>query len=178
MTEKERFLDHVLCEENQHETVALARALCPFAEEATDMQMLVCVAMVEAKGDMKLVAEEMGCVMAVIRRHCQSRLSQQILRKLAKHKLTGEGYLIAISNLMHIASSSNTSANARNNASKTLIELAEAEEARSGGGGDEDRVDLNNMTIHQLQSFVNTIKQDLVRLPAQIPGVLIDNQSN
>lgn len=159
-------LNAVLAPENQHETVALARALCPFAEAATDAQVLICVAMVEARGDIKAVAAWLGYSVARLRGHLQSRLSGRIIKELARHKLTGEGYLIAVCALMDVAESQAQTGNARNNAAKTLMELADKDEAKDPNKGD-GLPDLNTMTLPQLEAFVNTIKSDLLRLPAQ-----------
>jgi hypothetical protein len=159
-------LSYVLAPENQHEAVAIARALCGFAEAATDVQMLVCIAVVEAKGDIKLVSEFLGYEISRIRGHLQSRLSSRIIKELAKSKLQGEGYLLAVSTLMEIAGSQSQTGNARNNAAKTLMELAEVEEARRPSD-DDGGVDLNNMTLKELERYCDTIKQNLVNVTPQ-----------
>jgi hypothetical protein len=166
-------LECILSEENQHETVALARALCPFADTATDEQMLMCVALVEAKGNIKAVAELVGWSIARARRHLQSRLSQQIIKKLARHKLSGEGYLIAVCTLMDIASSESQTGNARNNASKAIFDLVDSDK-NPGNNEPGEQVDLNNMTLAELEKYVGAIKQDLVRLPAIIDHAPLD----
>lgn len=164
--DKRELLDHVLAPENQAETVALARALCPFAEEASDALMLICVAMVEARGDVKAVAEYLGFIPSRVRQHLQSRLSGRILKALAREKLTGEGYMVGVFALMEVAESQSQTGTARKNAAQALIELAEAEQAKRADKG-EDTKDLNSMTLKELESYVNSIKQDLIRLPAQ-----------
>lgn len=159
-------LDHVLKPENQAEAVALARALCPFAEQATDALMLICVALVEAEGDIELVAAYLGFSRARIAGHLQSRLSGRILQKLATEKLAGVGYLTAVSTLMNIAKSQSQTGNARTNAAKLLIELgAAANEKRADKG--EDTKDLNSMTLAELESYCNSIKQDMVKVSTQ-----------
>lgn len=167
MMEKEENLEHVLDVENQHEAVALARALCPFAEAATDEQMLICVAVVEAKGDDKRVAGILGCKYAAIRRHLQSPLSQRILTELAKHRLKGLAYLKAICALEEVAGSTSQSGNSRRQASESIIKLADesklVDENKKGDG-----IDLNTMTLRQLEAFVSTIKQELVKIPVQV----------
>jgi hypothetical protein len=164
--DKRELLDHVLAPENQAETVALARAVCPFAEEASDALMLICVAMVEARGDVKAVAAYLGFHKSRVRQHLQSRLSGRIIQKIASEQLRGMGYLTAVSTLMDVAESQSQTGNARTNAAKLLIELGAAEmEKRSDKG--EDTKDLNAMTLKELESYVNSIKQDLIRLPAQ-----------
>jgi len=163
----EENLEHVLAEENQHEIVALARALCPFAEAATDAQILMCVAFVEAKGNEVLVARELGLAVAAVRKQVQSRLSESIIKRLAKNKLSGIGYLKAVCALMDVASSESQTGNARNNASKTIIELVDSEDKKNGGDGD-DGIDLNQMTLKQLEAFVGSIKRDLVKIPLMV----------
>ena len=157
-------LADILSEENQHETVALARALCPFAEGAPDMTVLLCVAFVEAGGDLQAVAQILGMEKSSINRHLRSKVATQIIKKLAKDRLAGEGYLKAVCSLIEVASSQAQTGNARNNASKTIMELVEAENARVGGS-DDDGIDLNNMTLKQLEAFVGGIKQELIKLP-------------
>lgn len=173
MRRSEENLEHILGVENQHESVAVARALCPFAEAATDEQMLMCVAVVEAKGDVKWVAEELGISVSRVRRQLQSRLSQQIIKALAKHLLMGDGYLKAVCALVDVASSESQTGTARKNAAQAIIELADAEAAK-GGGSDDNTVDLNNMTLKQLEAYVGAIKQDLIRLPRTIDHQPID----
>lgn len=167
-------LEQVLAEENQHEAVAVARALCPFAEAATDEVMLLCVALVEAKGDDKAVAEVAGMGRARARRLLQSGISQRIIKELAKNRLKSVGYLKAVCSLIDVAESAAQTGNARNNASKTILELVEADNNK-GGGDEENLVDLNNMTLKQLESYVGRIKQDMVRLPAMIDITPIDS---
>lgn len=153
-------LDYILAPENQAETLVLARALCPFAEQASDIMMLVCVAMVESGGDAKLVAEYLGLDFSRVRAHCQSHLFNRILRELTRHKLTGEGYLVAVTNLISVAGSESQTGNARNNASKTLLELnaVEDDKGKSSSGGSKD---LNEMTLSELMDYVQTIKADI-----------------
>lgn len=155
-------LSHVLHPENQHETVAIVRGLCPFAEEATDALLLVCCAMVEARGDKKVVSEYLGWSVSRISAMLQSRLADRVIKKLSRNKINGLGYLIATSTLMDIASSESQTGNARVNASKTIIELSDQDDEKIGGMDNEK--DLNAMTLLELEAFVNSIKQDLVKI--------------
>jgi len=113
-------LTHILHPDNQAETVAVARALCPFAERATDATILICAAMVEAKGDLNVVSEYTGYALAQLRGHLQSKLANRIIQKLAAQKLEGEGYLTAVVTLIDIAKSTSQTGNARTNAAKLL----------------------------------------------------------
>lgn len=164
--ENETDLGYILAPENQLETIALARALCPFAEQATDATMLICVAMVETKGDLELISQYLALDKARVRAHYQSHLSNRIVRELTRHKLTGEGYMIAVGNLMEVAQSRSQTGTARNNASKTLIDLAEAE-AQKDKGKHGDGKDLNEMTLAELESLVNTVKSDMASLTGE-----------
>lgn len=167
MSTDAELLSEFLCDENQHEIVTIARGLCPFAEAVPDDVILVCVGLVEAKGSAALVAEALGFSVWQIKRRTQSQVAQRIIKKITKEKMSGEGYLKAVSALMDVASSTSSPAAARNSASKTLIELADAEEAGKGGdlsGG----VDLNAMTLAQLEAYCNSIKQDLMRVPPEV----------
>jgi len=166
-------LTHILHPDNQAETVAVARALCPFAERATDATILICAAMVEAKGDLNVVSEYTGYALAQLRGHLQSKLANRIIQKLAAQKLEGEGYLTAVVTLIDIAKSTSQTGNARTNAAKLLIELHRAEEDKHSDKGDLTE-DLNNMTLKQLESYCNSIKQDLVRIPHSPPAQDID----
>lgn len=168
--ENEINLDHILAPENQLETVALARALCPFAEQATDATMLICVALVESGGSMKEVADYLGYELSRLRGHCQSHQFNRIIRELTKHKLTGAGYLTAVTALMDVSGSKSASPAARANASRTLIEMNEAEEARNGGGTGDGKA-LNEMTLQELEDHVNKIKADIASLPGQVPAL-------
>lgn len=159
-------LSHILAPEMQQEAVAIARALCPFAEQATDATMLMCVAMVEAKGDMKCIAEYLGFELKRVRGHLQSHLAGRIVKELARSKLRGEGYLLAVCTLMEVAASQSQTGNARNNAAKTLMELAEADEARRPKD-DADGVDFNNMTLKELEQYVDSIKKDMINVTPQ-----------
>lgn len=170
---KERKLDHVLGVENQHESVALARVICPFAEQATDEQMLLCVAVVEAKGDMKCVADELGLTLAGVRRHLQSKLSERILKALAKNRLGGIGYLKAVCALEDVAGAESQTGNARRQAAEAIIKLADADQ-NAGNDKAGNQLDLNTMTLAQLQAFVNSVKQDLMRIPLQSPPTIIE----
>lgn len=172
-SEKVAFLQEALAPENQHELVALARALCPFADRATDATMLLCVALVEAKGDEAVVCEALGFGLAAVRRHCQSRLAAQIMRKLAKDRLLGTGYVKAMAALEDVAGSSSQSGNARRQAALAIAEIEKAEGDKPGSGGD-GGLDLNTMTLAQLEAYVGAIKQDLVRLPGNPPPALLE----
>lgn len=154
-------LEHVLAPENQHESVMLARALCPFAERVTDAVILICVAMVEAKSDIDLVVRELGYSRARVRAYLQSHQANRIMRELSRHKLTGEGYLVAITNLIDVAACTRETGTARNSASKTLIELNVIEEEKHSGSTDEGK-DLNEMTLAELQDYTDKIKADLM----------------
>ena len=158
-------LSEFLCEENQHELVAMARALCPFAEAVTDDVILVCVALVEAKGDAGLVAEATGFSRWQVRRRSQSQVAQQIIKKLTKEKMRGEGYLKAVSAMMDIAGSSSVSPAARIKASESLIKMADADDVSRGGEGS-NGPDLNAMSLKQLEAYCAAIKQDLIPLPS------------
>lgn len=164
--EMKQALDAVLSPDIQHETVAMARALLPFAEEATDALVLVCVGLVEARGDEKSVAEYLGFEVGRLRRLLQSRLSGRILKALAREKLSGQGYMIGVFTLMNLAESQSQTGTARRNAALSLVELAEAEHQKAADKG-EDTKDLNAMTLAELEAYVNTIKQDLIPPPAK-----------
>lgn len=170
--DKTIFLEHILDPDNQAECVAVARALCPFAETMTDMGVLVCVCLVEAKGNEDILINEMGLSKVVIRRHYQSRLGSQIIKKLTKHRVNGSGYVIAANALMDVASSASTSPAARNKAASALIQLnkEEEEDGRKIGG---EGVELSNMTYRQLEQLVSSIKQDMTRPNAPL---VIDNE--
>lgn len=159
-------LSELLSPENQDEAIAVARALCPFAEAATDFQVFLCVAMVEAKGDLDVVSAVSGYHKSKLRGHLQAHICGRIIKHLAKEKLRGEGYLTGMYALMDVASSKSATANARTNAAKVLMEMAGQEDDRQPGGRGEK--DLNNMTLRELESYVNSIKQDLVRLPPPV----------
>lgn len=164
MEEKSGLLLEILQPENQHETVALARALCPFAEAATDEMMLVCVALVEAKGDVKAVADVLGYGMAAIRSRSQSPLASKIMRKLAKERLMGDGYVKALAALQDVAGSTSQTGTARRNAAQAIVELVNEEAAKDVGNAD-GGIDLNQMTLKELEAYVGSIRQDLVRFP-------------
>lgn len=166
MEEKSGLLLELLQPENQHETVALARALCPGSESATDATILICVALVEAKGDAKTVADVLGYDISRIRAHSQSRLASQIMRKLAKEKLAGEGYVKALAALQDVAGSESQTGTARRNAAEAIISLVDEEEkgANGGAGGG---IDLNTMTLAQLEAFVGAIKGELQQIAHQ-----------
>lgn len=170
-SEKVAFLREALAPENQHELVALARALCPFADRATDATMLLCIALVEAKGDEAAVCEALSFNLAGLRRHCQSRLAAQIMRKLAKDRLLATGYVKAMAALEDVAGSASQSGNARRQAALAIAEIERSEAAVGGNQGD-GGIDLNAMTLGQLESYVAAIKQDLIRLPANPPPAL------
>jgi len=157
-------LDHVLAPENQEEAVALARALCPFAETVTDALMLICVAMVEARGDICVVSEYLGFSRSSIRKHLQSKMAGRIIKTLAREKLTGEGYMLGVFTLMDVAASESQTGTARRNAAMALIELAQDEDDKKSDRGDETK-DLNSMTLAELEGYVGSIRQDLVRIP-------------
>ena len=171
----ESILEHIFNEENQRENVALARALCPFAEAATDEQILICLGYVESGCNERIIASEIGASLGRIKRLIQSRLSEQIIRCLSKSKLSGVGYAKAIASLIDVASSASYSGPARNAASKAIIEMVE-DDNRQKGGGDGDEVDLNTMTLKQLQHYVSGIKRDLSKIPSDIsqPPQMID----
>lgn len=158
--ENEINYDYILSPENQAEAIALARALCPFAEQATDAMMLICIAVVETGMSVREVSEYLTIDFARVRAHCQSHQYNKVLRELARHKLTGEGYVLAINNLMNVASSLSQTGNARNNASKTLLELNDTEAAKNGGSHD-DGTDLNEMTLKELEDYCAKIKSDV-----------------
>lgn len=158
--ENEIKLEAILAPENQAETIALARALCPFAEEVTDAAMLICVAMVECGGDIDSIANYTGYERKRIRSHLQSHQCNKILRELSRHKLSGEGFLVAITNLIDVAGSQSQTGTARINASKSILELHEAEEGKSKGKHDSG-LNLNEMTLSELQDYVDTIKADV-----------------
>lgn len=168
-------LDHVLAPENQAETIALARALCSFAEEASDALMLICVAMIEARGDIKAVAEYLGFAPSRVRWHLQSRLSGKILRVLAREKLSGEGYMTGVFTLMEVAESQSQTGTARRNAALSLIELANIEHEKKADKGD-DTKDFSAMTLKELESYVSSIRQDLVKAGHPIPAQLIEDK--
>lgn len=160
-------LGYILRPDNHAETIALARALCPFAEEVTDATMLICVAMVEAGGDMKAVADYLGFDKERIRKHYQCHQSSRIMRELSHHKLSGEGYVIAVNALTTVAGSQSQTGAARIAASKALLELSDNVKnhtTKSGG----DAKDLNEMTLSELENMVNTIKGDM-RILTQTP---------
>ncbi len=166
MEENSGLLLELLQPENQHETVALARALCPGSESATDATVLICVALVEAKGDAKVVAGVLGFSVGRVRSHSQSRLASQIMRKLAKEKLAGEGYVKALAALQDVAGSESQTGTARRNAAEAIIELVNADEQESNGGK-AGGVDLNTMTLAQLEAFVGAIKGELQQIAHQ-----------
>lgn len=171
----EENLDHVLGVENQHEAVALARALCPFAEAATDEQMLICVALVEAKGDEKRVSDALGLPRGRLRRHYLSHLSERIIKHLAKNRLQGVGYLKAVCALESVTESQSQTGTARRQAAEAIIKLGDDATA-SRGDSASDGMDLNNMTLVQLQAFVDTIKQNLRKLPPKNDVQTIEHQ--
>ena len=164
--ESEINLDHILGAENQHETIALARALCPFAETMTDATILIAVAMVETSGDMDAVSEYLGYEKSRLRGHCQSHLYNRVVRELSRQKLSGEGYLIAVSALMEVSKSKGASPAARNKASQTIISMVNDEQERSGRRDGEGKA-LNEMTLSELEDHVNKIKSDIATLSTQ-----------
>jgi len=156
-------LSHILAPENQRDTVLMARGLLPFAEQASDACVLLCVALVEARGDFKLVEKWTGYDRKTTSVHVQSKLAQRILKALAKIKLTTEGYMLGIFTLMELAESRSQTGTARKNAAQALIELSDEEsEKHTDKGG--DTKDLNNMTLSELESYANSIKADLIRI--------------
>lgn len=170
--EKIALLRELLQPANQHELVSLARALCPFAEAATDAMMLVCIALVEAKGDEKCVGEVLGLDGGRIRGHSQSRLASQIMRKLAKEKLMSTGYVKALAALQDVAGSESQTGTARRNAAQAIVELVNEEAERDGSQAD-GGVDLNAMSLKELEAYVGSIRQDLI--PIAPPKSLADS---
>ena len=170
MEEKSGLHHELLQPENQHECVALARALCPFAEAATDATMLICVALVEAKGDEKAVAESLGFSISRLRSHCQSALAGKIMRALAKEKLLSTGYVKAMAALEDVAGSESQTGTSRRNAAQAIIELVKEEDQSTGnkaGGG----IDLNNMTLAELEAYAESIKRDIVHYSTPRPMI-------
>jgi hypothetical protein len=170
MEEKLSLVRELLEPENQEQTVALARALCPGSESATDATMLICVALVEAGGDYKAVAECLGYTIGRIKSYCQSRLASQIMRQLAKAKLSSEGYVKALAALVDVAGSESQTGTARRNAAQAVIELVEADERGKGNAAEGGR-ELSSMTLKELESFVGSIKAELTQI-ASLPPVI------
>jgi len=163
-------LEAVVSPENQHESVALARALCPFAEEATDMTVLLAVAMVEAEGDLNAVLEYLCITKSTFSRHNQSPLLNRIIKQLTRKRLSGEGYLLGVTALMDVAGSKSQSGAARINAAKTLIELSDDEEAKDNSVGGSGK-DLNEMTFAELEREVKQIRADIHSNPPPAPAI-------
>lgn len=154
----------ILKPENQEETILVIRTLFPIAEQANDLTVLLCAGLVESGGDWESVCSNIGVEMVRAKRHCQSRLANDIIREITKRKLMGEGYTIAVSSLISTASSEASTGTARNNASKTLLELCELESEKEGGDSSKD---LSEMSLKELQAEVKQLKAGAIVLPPQ-----------
>lgn len=168
MEEKIALLRELLEPDNQHEMVAAARALCTFAEAATDTTMLLCIALVEAKGDAKAVQEVFGLRNFDIRRHTQSAMAGRIMRQLAKEKLSSSGYIKALAALEDVAGSESSSGTSRRNAAQAIVEMVNEDQNGANNNAD-GGIDLNVMTLAQLQAFVGAIKAELLQSAPQPP---------
>lgn len=155
-------LPAVLEYEAQHETIILARSLCPFAESMDDVALLACIAFVEFRGDEKRTSEVLFIPLHITRRHIRSQLGQRVIAQLSRSDLSGTGLMIALNALKDIAGSSSASPAARVKAAERLSELATAETEKQGkglkvGGGK----NLNELTLGELEQVVEQVRQNM-----------------
>lgn len=161
----EIILPAVLEPENQEETIAYVRALCPFAETMTDEAIIICVAFVEFNADVAAIKKHTCFSTRSVAAASRSRLGQRVIAALAKSDIEGTGTLIALNAMKDIAKSPAASSAARVRASQMLIEMGEREankvSRRTRGEGGKD---LNTMTLAELQDFVEEIKQNVTMI--------------
>jgi len=156
-------IEAVLHPDNQREAIALARSLCPFAENASDILMLVCIAMVELKADENLICTYIGFEKSRLRGHLQSRLATRIMSELSRHRIRGVAFIKAIWALEDIVGDAGSGAKTRASAAKTLIELKEAQEDNSPEDPD-GGLSLSEMTLSQIEARVNSIRKDMIHI--------------